>query len=305
MRFIKPKIRHSKVGQLLLRTVLKWQRDECLEMGAALSYYALFSIFPIFLVILSIFGFLLGPNTTIHNQIQQFAREALPADAYTVVEGTLVHLNKSSVGAGIVGFLLLFLTASSVFSALNRSINKIWHVKEPTRQNQDWQTVVLNVLEERIIALALVLGTAVLLLMSLVTNIFVKVLLRIVTDVNSWINFIQIDEVVLLKNLQLAATFLFLMIVVMVLFKVLPSTRVYWGDVWLGAFLTTVILMVLQQLVSNSVFQIGSQFRSYGVLGGVMVLMLWIYLTCQVFFFGSEFTYVYTYMFGSRRPHSS
>ncbi|HEY9661520.1 MAG TPA: YhjD/YihY/BrkB family envelope integrity protein, partial [Allocoleopsis sp.] len=106
MELLKVRVRRTKVGQLLFRTVVKWQRDECLEMGAALSYYALFSIFPIFLVILSIFGFLLGPNAAIRLQILEFAQKALPPDAFQIVETTLMHLNQSSVGAGIVGFLL-------------------------------------------------------------------------------------------------------------------------------------------------------------------------------------------------------
>lgn len=303
MELLKVRVRRTKVGQLLFRTVVKWQRDECLEMGAALSYYALFSIFPIFLVILSIFGFLLGPNATIRLQILEFAQKALPLDAFQIVETTLMHLNQSSVGAGIVGFLLLFVSASSVFSALNRSIDRIWQVRKQPQHGGNWKVIARNVVQEKVIAFGLVLGTAVLMFISLIMNIAAKVLLGIVKDVHSKVGLVQIDEVLLLKNLQLAGTFFFLMMVIMLLFKLLPSTRIRWGDVWLGALLTTLVLMVLQQLATSSVIQVGSQFRSYGVIGGVMVLMLWIYLTCQIFFLGSEFTYVYSYMFGSRRGH--
>lgn len=305
MELLKIRIRRSEVGKLLFRTLMKWQRDECLEMGAALSYYALFSIFPIFLVILSIFGFLLGPDTSIHLEILRFAQEALPQDAYQIVEATLTHLNRSSVGAGIIGFLLLFGSASSVFSALSRSVDRIWQSSRPQPRNVNWKTAAGNFLQDRITAFALVLGTAVLMFISLLMNIVAKVLQSIVSDVNSRVGLIQIDEVLLLKNLQLLGTYLFLMMVVMVLFKVLPAVRVRWSDVWLGALLTTIILMGLQQLASSSVIQVGSQFRSYGVIGGVMVLMLWIYLACQIFFFGSEFTYIYTHMYGSRRYESN
>ena len=88
---------------------------------------------------------------------------------------------------------------------------------------------------------------------------------------------------------------------VMVLFKILPFTQVAWGDIWLGALMTVVLLIILQQLISNSVISLGSRFQSYGVVGGVMVLMLWIYLTSQIFFFGTEFTYIYAQLFGSRK----
>ena len=91
------------------------------------------------------------------------------------------------------------------------------------------------------------------------------------------------------------------MIVVMILFKVLPSTRITWRDVLPGSFLTVMFFMLLQNLVSNSIISIGSRFKSYGVIGGVMVLMFWIYLTCQIFFMGNALTYVYTHLYGSRR----
>jgi membrane protein len=92
-----------------------------------------------------------------------------------------------------------------------------------------------------------------------------------------------------------------LLLVLMVLFKTLPTVRIAWADVWLGAGITAILLLMLQNLVSRSVISIGSQFQSYGVVGGVMVLMLWIFLTSQIFFWGGEFTYVYTQMLGSRR----
>jgi membrane protein len=107
---------------------MKWQKDECLEMGAALAYYALLSLFPICLVVLSILGFLLGPETDIYAQLLAVAKNILPAEPYKMVKDTLLNLNQSSVGAGLVGFLLLFLTASKIFEALNRSVDKIWGI---------------------------------------------------------------------------------------------------------------------------------------------------------------------------------
>jgi membrane protein len=92
-----------------------------------------------------------------------------------------------------------------------------------------------------------------------------------------------------------------LTLVVMVLYKVLPRTHVAWQDIWLGALFTASLWLILQQLISNSVISLGSRFRSYGVFSGFMVLMLWIYLSSQIFFLGGEFTYVYAHLLGSRR----
>jgi membrane protein len=90
-------------------------------------------------------------------------------------------------------------------------------------------------------------------------------------------------------------------LVVGLLYKILPRTYVAWGDLWLGALFTATLWSILQQLITNSVISLGSRFQSYGVVSSFMVLMLWIYLTSQIFFLGGELTYVYAHLFGSRR----
>jgi membrane protein len=86
-----------------------------------------------------------------------------------------------------------------------------------------------------------------------------------------------------------------------ILFKVLPKVPVSWRDVWLGALLTAFLLVGIQQLASTSVVSIGGRYLSYGVIGSVMVLLVWIFMVCQIFLLGCEFSYVYAHLFGSRR----
>ena len=87
----------------------------------------------------------------------------------------------------------------------------------------------------------------------------------------------------------------------MFLYKTLPGTKVKWSDIWIGSLLAVSLFFLLQRLVSKEVIRIGEQFRAYGIIGGFMVLLLWIFLTCQIFLLGCEFTYVYTHLFGSRK----
>jgi membrane protein len=115
IEFVQTHIFSSKIVQLFTRTIVKWQQDDCIEMGAALSYYAIFSLFPILLVILSITGLILGPDTSAYVQILLFAKGALPIEAYRIVEGTLVNLNESSLGAGIIGFFYFIYYCESYF----------------------------------------------------------------------------------------------------------------------------------------------------------------------------------------------
>ena len=107
--------------QLVIHTCLKWDRDNCTGMAAALSYFALFSLFPLLLVILSIVGALIGPETEAFEYIQKLIVRDLPPAVQEVVVGTMIALNENSVGAGLVGFSLLFFTAGKLFAILRQS----------------------------------------------------------------------------------------------------------------------------------------------------------------------------------------
>ncbi len=289
------------MAQLIIQTGLHWQQDNCLEMGAAIAYYALFSLFPLILIVLSVVGFLVGSNQYAFNQILLFAQAALPPEAYNLVEGNLIRMNEDSVTAGIISFGLLLITASGFFSALNRAFDRIWRVDNFASEENDWLQAVFTFIKRRAFAFALVLSAALLLVVSLLSELFINVLIEVLKVFSDRMQFVQLDDVVLLRSLNFASAFLILIIVMALLFKFLPSTRVAWGDVWLGALITSILFMILQQLISNSIVSIGSRFQSYGVAGSVMVLLLWIYLTSQIFFLGGEFTYAYALIYGSRR----
>ena len=298
---LKSRIIQSKPVQLIIRTFLKWEGDECSEMGAALAYYGIFSLFPLLLVILSIAGFFLGSDTDVYNQLLRLAQSSLPPEAYSIVKSTLLHLNQSSIRAGLISFFLLLFTASNFFGALDRFVERIWQVRTRHQTNNNLIASALKFLKGRLSALGLVMGTAVLMLLSLLSDIALQVILKIVDEFDQSIDFMELDSLGLLYRLEKGTLFLLLSVAMMVLFKILPSTPVAWGDVWLGAVITVALFTLLQYLVSNSIIELGSEFLSYGVIGSVMVLMLWIYLTCQLFFWGSEFTYVYAHLCGSRR----
>ncbi|MFH7243922.1 MAG: YihY/virulence factor BrkB family protein [Spirulina sp.] len=300
--YLRTQILPSKPAQLLIQTGLKWDRDNVPGMAAALSYYALFSLFPLLLVLLSIVGVLIGPNTQVFETIQDTIERFLPAEAHDLIRDTLIALHQNSVGAGLVGFVLLLFMASTIFVILKRYVNQIW--QSPSRVTEAGSPVkmALFFVANKISGFLLVFGTALLLFASLVSNIIIKIILKLVNEFQDLLPFVQIDELQLSRGLQVSSSLFILSIAICILFKILPTVRLSWNDVWLGALITASALVGLQQLVSNSVISIGSRFLSYGVIGSVMVLMLWIFLACQIFFLGCEFSYVYAHLFGSRRP---
>jgi membrane protein len=299
--FIKYRVGQSPWVKLMGRTLLKWQQDDCLEMGAALAYYAVFSLFPLMLVSLSIVGLLIGPNTVAFNAILNFAHEALPPDAFTIVETTLIQFHTRSTQASLIGFGILLFAASGFFGALSRSFDKIWRVQPRHQHLNPLGALALTFLWRRFLAFLLVIGCSGLVFVSLISNIAIDTFLRLLEEFNRYITVVTIDQVMLLPWLRLGVSFVTLTLIVMVLYKTLPGTKVAWRDSWLGALFTALLWVMLQQLISNSVISLGSRFRSYGVVSGFMVLLLWIYLTSQIFFLGGELTYVYAHLFGSRR----
>jgi membrane protein len=299
--FLKHRVAKAPLTKLVTRTLLKWQQDECLEMGAALAYYAVFSLFPMILVSLSIVGFLIGPNTVAFNAILNFAHDALPPDAFQVVQTTLIQFHAGSASASIIGFAILMFTASGFFGALSRFFDKIWHVHPSQQPPMGVGTLAIRFVWRRLFAFLLVIGSTSLIFVSMASKIALDTVFRLLEGVNSRVDFVTIDQVQLLPPLRLGISLIVLTLVVMLLYKILPSARVAWRDTWVGALFTTILWLLLQQLISNSVISLGSRFRSYGVVGGVMVLMLWIYLTSQAFLLGGELTYTYAHLFGSRR----
>lgn len=301
MTFFRTKVLPSRGIQLIVKTVVKWQRDRCLEMGAALSYYAIFSIFPIFLIIVSIVGFLLGPDTDVYQKILAVVGNYLPPEPFKIVQDTLLRLNERSVKAGIVAFFLTLFAASTVFGALKRSVNIIWKVDQKEHESEGLFSAVISLALARVFSFCIVISTAVLLFLSLLFNITIEFSLRVVTQMENSISFLKLDNILIAQILHFISSFLLLLFAILLLFYYLPFTQIGVKDIFPAAILTTVLLMGLQELVSHNIISIGAQFQSYGAIGGVMILMLWIYLTCQIFFIGCEFSYIYTHLFGSRR----
>lgn len=300
--FLSSRLLPLRPVQLLIRTALKWDRDNCSGMAAALAYYALFSLFPLLLVILSMVGALIGPETEAFEYIQALIVRDLPPAVQEVVVGTIVALNENSVGAGIVGFSLLFIAAGKLFGILRQSVNKIWESPARISEAGTFPRMVLSFILNKLVAYLLVLATALLLVVSFVANVFIRAVIEMVNRFQDNVAFIQhVDELLLIRGLRAGSSVVILSITLIILFKLLPTVRPRWRDVWLGGILTAVMLVGLQQFATGGIVSVFSKFLSYGAIGSVMILLLWIFLACQIVFVGCAFSYVYAQLYGSRR----
>jgi membrane protein len=251
MRFIeyfRSTILPSKLVQLFIQSGLRWSQDNCPGMAAALSYHALFALFPLLLVMLSIISSLIGPDTEAFRAIATGLAQALPPEAYDLVRGTIITMNENSVGAGLVGFGILLFASSSVFGVLRYSVNAIWRSADPASTGRGLWDSVLFFIKNRLFAFLLVLGTALLMLVSLVSNIAIRIFLNLVKTLQETFEITQLDDISLDRGLQTGVSFLILAIAICILFKILPSVGVCWRDVWPGALLTALALFALRSL---------------------------------------------------------
>ncbi|MEN9936315.1 MAG: hypothetical protein RLZZ387_2894 [Chloroflexota bacterium] len=291
----------STVLPLGQRAFAKFQQDECANLGASLAYYALFSLFPLLLVILSIVGFVAGPASDARATILRLAADTLPSNAYSVIEETLASLTENRGSVGLIGFGTLLLSASGFFGALDKTFDKIWSVAPPPNAGAGFLSKALTAGREKAVSFALVLGAVLLVILSVVANLVIQVLFVTARDLTDGIAIISVDDAWILQVVQLVVSLVVLFGVLAVLYRMLPSTYVAWGDVWLGALLAALVFIALQRLVVGGVVNLGASYQGYGVIGGVMLLMFWIYLSSQVLLLGAELCYAYATMLGSRR----
>lgn len=283
----------TRVFPLLKETVSEFQRDECLRMGASLAYYALFSLFPLLLVVLSVVGAVVGPGSGVRAEILNYTAQATGSEqVVNLIDDTLKSLNENSTGAGVIGFITLLMSASVVFGALDQSFNRIWDLEVQQAQQEGLVSRGLTMAYKKVLSFLLILGVAALLLVLMFAGTAITVVSNFVGDFPG--------GALLWQLVHFGVGLVILTLVMMVLFKFLPDTRVAWGDVWLGALMSAILFVIFQKLVGLYIG--GRDFQSYGVVGGVMALLLWIYLTSQVLFLGGEFTQVYAHMYGSYRP---
>ena len=153
-------------------------------------------------------------------------------------------LNQNSVGAGIVGFSLLFFTASTLFAVLRQSVNKIWESPARISEAGSIPKMVLFFILNKLVAYLLVLATALLLLASFVVNLLIRAVIGVVNHFQEHLDLIrQVDELLLTRGLQVSSSVFILSVTLCVIFKLLPTVRPQWRDVWLGAIITAIMLV--------------------------------------------------------------
>lgn len=284
----------SKVSrELLALTYRRWSRLNAPRLGASLAYYSLLSMAPLSILVVAICGFVFGKAESEHYVLSQASSLAGPSAAATVQ--TLID-NARRPGTGIfataIALLTLFFGASGVFIELRDALNRIWDV--PEHQDKGIRGIVW----QRVVAFGMVLGMGFLLLASLAVSALLAVLEKFARNV------LPVPTAIAGEVLNLLLSLLAMSILFGLIFKFVPETPVAWRDVSVGGVATAVLFLVGRSLLELylSTSAVGS---TYGAAGSVVVVVVWVYYSAQIFFFGAVFTRVYAERYGSRSGGST
>ncbi|MBA2711273.1 MAG: YihY/virulence factor BrkB family protein [Tatlockia sp.] len=261
---------------LCKEVIATWSKDRIPSMSAALAYYTLFSLTPILLICIALVGIFFGPEAAqgkIVNEIGSMVGQETGKQIQTMIE--TANKPVTAYVAQFFGVIMLIFGASGVFSEIQSGLNTIWEVKT----NPDWTW--FDLLKKRFLSFTIVLGLAFLLLVSLIMGVFF-------TAVSSYITqFIGLD----VFDILFSQLFSFLMEVILfaMMFKILPDVAIKWNEVWLGAIITTLLFTLGKYLLGIYLSHINVS-SAFGAAGSVVILLVWMYYTAQIFFIGATIT---------------
>jgi membrane protein len=265
-------------------TVSQWLDDGAARLGAALAYYAAFSIGPLLIVVIAVAGLFFG-HDAVRGQVTGSLRELLGEAGATGVESLLVEAGKPQNGiwATLIGAITLLLGATGVVVQLKDALNEIWNV-DAEKQSGIWPF-----LRTYIVSLAGVLALAFLLLVSLVVT-------AAIAGLGGYLASGLGEAFIALANF--VVSFVFVTVLFAMMFKWLPDTDVAWKDVWIGA-LVTALLFTVGKIAIGLYLGSESMSSAFGAAASLAVLLVWVYYSAQIVFLGAEFTQVYAHRVGS------
>jgi membrane protein len=282
---------------LLRNTFEEWQKDNVPRLAAALTYYTLFAMPPIFIITLAVAGLILGPQAArgeLFSQVQSYVGTSGAQVVQSLVENTAQP--NATLVATIISIIAISIAASGLFAELQYSLNQIWDIPMP--KPKGILGGVLTMIKERLLAFSLVLGSGVLLLVSFTLGIIISALGNVIQIV--W----AAGTETVLQAITFLVTILLMAIVVAIIYRVLPDTHITWGDVWIGALFTSLLLNIGRLLIALYL-SMTSFSSTYGTAGSLIVLLVWVNYSAQIFYLGAEFTQVYARRHGShfgKRP---
>lgn len=271
--------RSASVGTVFWRALKLWFQNDCVDLSAAFAYHAMQSVFPIGLIALSLAARLLGQDEGLVDELLSGARQVLPSSAMPAVTAGLNAFVNQGVGAGVLGVVVLVLTASNAYLALQRGADRLWWNRPFGLEGLSFWRVIARYLNLRLKALAL---------MGMLALMIVAVRLagewRLADPASAPALLPRMFPRGLdlgrpfLSGLDLLSTMGFSLVAALVVLWMLPSRRVPWRHLLPGSAFLAVAFTGLNLLYGRVLVAIGLRFQAYGLVGGVLLFGLWVWL---------------------------
>ena len=290
MKLFRPQF-YKDIFKLLGDAASEFSKDNAMKMSASLAYYTIFSIAPLLLIVIWLVGFfygelLAGPQDAQAEVFDEFANIFGPETA-AQIQQIITNISVSSKsGVGIaIGIGTLVVGSTTIFVEIQDSLNRIWGVRPKPKKG--WLKMLLN----RVLSLSMVLGLGFLLIVSLIANGIVVALSSRITD------YFPDISVLLVEWINVGLTFLVITSLFAFIFRFLPDARMLFRDVAGGALFTAALFMLGRYLIALYM-QFSAPASAYGAAGAIIVLLLWVYYSAAILYFGAEFTKVYALKYG-------
>lgn len=275
--------------KLIKSALSAWIDDYAPSMGAALSYYTVFSLAPLLVIVISVAGLLFGVEAA-RGEIFDQLRGIMGADAAKAIEDMLTAFSQPANGitGALIGVGALAIGATTVFGELQDALDRIWRAPVRAGGSGIWHLV-----RTRLLSFGMILGIAFLLIVSLVLG-------AVVSALGKWWGVYFGGWDVLARVVDLGVGFVLTTAGFAFIYKFMPRVRVGWSDVWVGAVVTALLFSIGRFLIGFYIGRTGVA-SGFGAAGAVAVVFVWVYYSAQIFLVGAEFTWVYAQTFGSRR----
>ncbi len=276
-------------------SVSEFMDNNSFRLAAALSYNTIFALPPLLLIIITAASTFLGDvdwSSKLAVQIQGMIGRDSAAEVQKMVDN--INRNEAKGVMGAVGIAALIFTATTFFITLQDALNTIWNIKAKPKNN------IMKVVQDRFLSFGLILSISILMLISFIISAALTAMMDILKQIFPDI------AVIFMQIIDFAFSTGFITCLFALTFKYLPDAIIRWKDVWVGSFLTALLFVIGKYLIG---FYLGNSdvASAYGAAGSVIILLVWIYYSSLIIFFGAEFTQEYADRFGERvrpKPHA-
>jgi membrane protein len=261
--------------------------DSGMKLSAALAYYTIFSIGPVLIIIISLAGIFYGKEA-VQGKIYYQINGLVGNSAAIQIQDIIQNIEKSQLSASgaVIGVIVLLIGATGVFTEIQDSINYIWSIKAKPKRG------FLKLIVNRLISFSLIISFGFVMLVSLIINAVVDLLQERLE------RYFDTFTVVIFQGVNYVLLFAIISVLFAIIFKVLPDATIRWRDAFIGAAFTALLFLVGKFLIGYYLAH-SSIGATYGAAASFVLLLLWVYYTSVILFYGAEFTKVYTLNFGS------